>query len=96
MEHMKIGQPVAISILAEDQQPISNQFAGMNKKDIKVKFDKNGPYHKIADALGWYETIVDGIIPAGDHHMIMCKVIDLDRNPKKNPILYYSGYKTLG
>lgn len=96
MDHMKIGQPVAISILSSEQKPISNQFAGMNKQDIEIDFDKNGDYHKISEALAWYETVVEGIIPGGDHFLISCKVIDLARDETKTPILYYSGYKGIG
>ena len=96
MGAMRIGQPVAISILSADQKAISDQFADRNKKDSPVDFDKNGSYYKIEDALAWYETEVEGIIPAGDHFLITCKVLNLERDPNKSPLLYYSGYKSIG
>lgn len=96
MEHLKIGKSLAISILSQDQKPISNQFAGLNKKDIKVDFIKSKKYHKIKNAVAWYETKITGINPIGDHHMIICEVKDLKRNARKKPLLYYSGYKSIG
>lgn len=96
MDHMKSGQAVGISILSAEQKNISSQFAGMNEEDIEISFDNNGDYYKISEALGWYETIVEEISQVGDHYMIQCKVIDLDRDKTKDPLLYYSGYKGMG
>ena len=96
LAHMKIGKAVAISILSAKQKDISNQFAGMTKEDIEISFDTNGDYYKISSALAWYETIVEGIIPAGDHVLLSCRVIDLRRDDSKHPLLYYSGYRGIG
>lgn len=96
MTQLKSGKPIAISILTEDQRNISNQFAGLNEEEIHIDYDVNKPYHKIANALAWYETKVESIQPAGDHFMIMCDVLDLKRDSEKKPLLYYSGYRSIG
>lgn len=96
MEEISINKKLSISILSADQKAISNQFAGQNKVDIKIDFTSNNQYHHITDALAWYETVVADIIPAGDHQLIMCKVIALGRDHTKPPLVYYSGYKEIG
>lgn len=96
MTALRIGQPVAISILSADQKALSDQFADRNKRDTPIDFEINGSYHKIADTLAWYETTVVGISPAGDHLLITCQVEDLGRDASKSPLLYYSGYKGIG
>ena len=96
MEHISINKKLAVSILSSDQKAISNQFAGLNQIDIKVNFTSNNNYHRISEALAWYETVVENIMPAGDHHLILCKVVALERDPSKTPLVYYSGYKEIG
>lgn len=96
MQYITEGQPIGISILSDEQESISNQFAGQNATPIKIDFD----YHDdgvqtIAESLAWYTTTVQNIIPAGDHFIILCEVLDLHRDENRNPLLYYSGYKSL-
>ncbi len=95
-EEISINKKLSISILSSEQKAISNQFAGQNKEDVRIDFTSNNQYHHITDALAWYETIVEKIIPAGDHQLIMCKVVALERDHTKRPLVYYSGYKQIG
>jgi len=96
MRQLAIGKAVGISILNDNQEAISNQFAGRNKTPIAVPMSKKANDAPVVEgALAWYSTIIDQIIPIGDHFLITCKVIDLQRAEEGNPLLYYSGYKTL-
>ena len=96
MKKLKIGTKVSISILSEDQKNISNQFAGLNKDEVEINYDSHNKYHKIKNALAWYETKIDTITRVGDHFMVVCKVLDLERNDQLNPLIYYSGYRGVG
>lgn len=96
LEYLSIGKRVGISILCDDQKLVSNQFAGFNEEDIEIEFSKSEDCHLIKDAMAWYSTSVHEIIQAGDHYLILCNVLDLDRDENKSPILYYSGYKSIG
>lgn len=95
MEHLNINTPLGISILTSKQEDISNQFAGFNKEDVEVKYEVSLEYAIIKNSLAWYKTKIVSIQLIGDHHMIVCSVLDLNKNTKKEPLLYYSGYKTL-
>ena len=96
MKYAKEEKTLAISILSEDQKEISNQFAGMNKEDIDVKFSNSGAVPIIADSAAWYQTEIKQIIPAGDHKFLLCEITDLGRDVEKKPLVYYSGYRSVG
>ncbi len=93
---LEVGKTVGISILEATQQHISNQFAGFNKEEIAVPMTKvTAGATVINKALAWYSTTVHQIIPAGDHFLILCEVMDLGRAEDGNPLVYWSGYRTI-
>lgn len=96
MPHIKKGKSVGISILSDQQEMVSNQFAGRNQEAIEIAMtQKPTGSHVIDHSLAWYCTTIKDIIPAGDHFLILCEVIDLDRAEAGSPLLYYSGYQTI-
>lgn len=94
---LKDGKLVGISILSIQQKEISNQFAGINIEEIVVPMKKitNG-VSVIENALAWYSTEVYMIIPTGDHFTVYCRVLDLNRVEKGEPLVYWSGYRGVG
>ena len=94
--HLAEGKAVGISILSDTQEIVSNQFAGRNDPPIEVAMtEKVAKTHIIDDCLAWYATEIEQIIPAGDHFLILCKVIALDRRSTGSPLLYYAGYQKI-
>ncbi len=94
---LKDGKRVGISILSAKQKEISNQFAGINKEEIAVPMIKRADgIATIENALAWYSTEVYMIIPTGDHFTAYCRVLDLDRAEEGEPLVYWSGYRTVG
>jgi len=92
---LTIGKTVGISILAANQKEISNQFAGFSKEEKSIPMSKvNAGATVIDQALAWYSTIIQQIIPAGDHYLILCEIDDLDRVEDGQPLVYWSGYRT--
>ncbi len=93
---LKPNKIVGISILASDQSQISNQFSGFKKEDLDIPMTKMASGATVIDGtLGWYSTKVNQIIPAGDHYLVLCEIIDLDRAETGNPLVYWSGYRTV-
>lgn len=96
LPYLKVGKEVGISILSDQQQAVSNQFAGWNNPPIKVSMTQpTEGIHIIKDCLAWYSTTIQSILSLGDHLLIVCKVVDLDRAEDRGPLLYYSGYQTI-
>lgn len=96
LENLPVGKAVGISILSDAQLDVSNQFAGLNKEAIEVAITEKSGASVINGALAWYSTKVQQVIPAGDHSLILCEVLDLDRAGEGEPILFYSGYRKIG
>lgn len=96
LDHCEIGKSVGISILGDHQKIVSDQFAGMTDEDLNVEFTKQGSCNIIANSLAWYETTIHKMITVGDHQLIICEVLDMDRNESMEPLLYFSGYKSIG
>ena len=94
--HLKEGKAIGISILSDQQEAISNQFAGRNTPPIEVQLAQPSKgVHIVKDCLAWYSTTIQSIILAGDHLLILCNVIDLDRMENGRPLLYYAGYQKI-
>jgi flavin reductase (DIM6/NTAB) family NADH-FMN oxidoreductase RutF len=85
------GATIGISILASDQENVSNHFAGYPDPNLPIELEENNGFPLIKNALGWYITKAIQIIPTGDHHMALCSVEKLGRNEEKQPLLYFSG-----
>ena len=49
----------------------------------------------LENAHAWYATVIEQLIQAGDHVLVLCRVIDLAAFPEKNPLIYYQGYKNI-
>ena len=94
-QRLSVDEIVGISILDASMQAISNHFAGQPQEEIQMAWaDKKGA-QVLLDGMGWYATRVAQILPAGDHLLYLCEVLDLDSDESKSPLLYFKGYKTL-
>jgi flavin reductase (DIM6/NTAB) family NADH-FMN oxidoreductase RutF len=94
-ENIKPKMNVGISILDANMQDYSNHFAGKPMEGKEVKFRTKAGAVVLEEATTWYTTEVQEIIPAGDHHLIICLVKDLDYAENFEPLLYFNGYKQL-
>ena len=94
--HLKEGMPLGISILSEQQQEISNHFAGRKDASMEVQLQAPSKGIRIVEGcIAWYSTVIEQLIPAGDHFLILCTVIDLNRSDTGMPLLYYGGYQRI-
>ena len=94
LQNLEIGATACISILSNTQKEISDHFAGI-KKISKINFEENIEGDIIEGCLGWYITKVEQLIPAGDHYLVICRVLNLGKN-EGEPIMFYNGYRQIG
>ncbi len=93
---LEVEKTVGISILTSDQSAISNKFAGYDKDNVEIKMKTmEAGATVIEGALAYYSTEVVQIIPTGDHYLILCEIHDLKRSEEGNPLVYWSGYRTV-
>ncbi len=90
-DQLEEGKEFGISILSKNQKYLSNYFAGYTDKNEKIVFDESKGFPLIKSPLAWYIVKTTKIIPAGDHHMVLCRIEKLGRDSQKEPLLYFSG-----
>jgi 3-hydroxy-9,10-secoandrosta-1,3,5(10)-triene-9,17-dione monooxygenase reductase component len=87
----------AVSLLASDQQPVSERFARPDPPEVKflglsVARGRLGPA-LVGGALGWMECRVRSATAAADHRLILGEVEAVDFGPDATPLLFHrSGY----
>ena len=88
-DYIKVGDPLGISILTEEMEGVSNHFAKMATLDPAPEFILKQAAPILENAHAWYATVIEQLIQAGDHVLVLCRVIDLAALPEKNPLIYY-------
>lgn len=94
-ELIKPKMKVGISILDSTMVDFSNHFAGKPNENLNVEFRIEAGAVILKDATTWYATEIQEIIPAGDHHLVLCLVKDLNYTENFEPLIYFNGYKQL-
>ena len=87
----KESKTVAINILSNKQEMISNNFAKKNPDWNKIEYDvlKNGnPI--IKNCVSNLDCKIEDKIKKGDHIIFICKVAQVINNKKLKPLIYYN------
>jgi flavin reductase (DIM6/NTAB) family NADH-FMN oxidoreductase RutF len=79
-----------ISVLAEDQEPLSNHFAGRTVAGLHVRFVHRNGLPLIGGAVAYFVAEVMDIHPAGDHTLYISRVENFEANEGK-PLLFHAG-----
>ena len=98
IDTFSITEHFAVSILSESQQSISTTFATPNEerfKDIDWRSEDTGS-PIISNAVAWFDCKTEQVVDAGDHLILIGKIITFDSSPK-TPLMYLRGnYVNLG
>lgn len=90
------GLGFAINVLSESQKDVSNTFA-RPVADRFAKLDwKVGPAGApvIAGVSAWFDCALHQVVPAGDHDILIGRVIDFDANQRAGLGYYRGAYFT--
>ncbi|MBI3243633.1 MAG: flavin reductase family protein [Chloroflexi bacterium] len=79
-----------VSILAEDQQPLSDHFAGRKVERLEVSFIRKHEMPLIGNAAAHLVARLVEAHPAGDHTLYIGQVEFLEWREAR-PLLFYSG-----
>ncbi len=95
------GRLLAVHILSDSQAALSNKFAipdlssEQQFADVDVNFDDDGP-PMIAGTLGIFRCRVAAMYSAGDHSVIVARVIDFAAGEEGEPLVYHNqAYRSL-
>jgi flavin reductase (DIM6/NTAB) family NADH-FMN oxidoreductase RutF len=88
----------AVSVLAADQQGVASWFANPARPQGRAQFDSVGwsPGRAtgapvIDGCLAWLECAVAERVPAGDHMVLIGRVLDLGRSAATDPLVFFNG-----
>jgi flavin reductase (DIM6/NTAB) family NADH-FMN oxidoreductase RutF len=85
-----------ISVLAEDQERLSNHFAGRTIPGLHVRFTVRAGVPLLEGAVAYLVVRVDDIHPAGDHTLYIGRVEHFEASDGR-PLLFFAGkYEQLG
>lgn len=83
----------AVNLLADDQEEISRVFATKDADRFKgVGFHTGATGSPILDdALGFFDCTIESVHDAGDHVIVVGRVVDLDVRRDAGPLAFYRG-----
>jgi 3-hydroxy-9,10-secoandrosta-1,3,5(10)-triene-9,17-dione monooxygenase reductase component len=82
-----------VNVLASNQAELCRVFAvsGADKfRGVSWDLTGNGSV-RLAGALAWVDCEIELVHEAGDHELIVGRVVDLAKHPERNPLLFYRG-----
>lgn len=87
----------SVSVLAADQEDLSRWFANRNRPAdssmfdaVPIDFGVTG-CPALLDACAVFDCVVDRLIPAGDHVIVLGEVVELRHEPAPEPLVFHSG-----
>lgn len=89
----------AVTILREDQEDVSRRFAvkGVDRFGGFRWASTPSGHPVLADALAWIDCRIESTAPAGDHEMVLGRVLALSEAADGRPLLFFrGGYAHLG
>lgn len=91
----------AVSVLTRDQEPLAQRFASPGAGRA-LGFFTAAPMRPettgapvLEECLAWFDCWLDGVLPGGDHALLVGRVAAADSTPGE-PLLYHGGrYRSL-
>jgi flavin reductase (DIM6/NTAB) family NADH-FMN oxidoreductase RutF len=84
-----------VSVLAEDQQQVSNHFAGRTVEGLRVRFVTRRGVPLLEGAVAYFVVEVMDVHPAGDHTLYIGRVVHFESRDDKPLLFYAGGYRQL-
>jgi flavin reductase len=87
---------VAVNLLSQDDQDLSAVFAGQRGLEMAERFETGAPWTVLstgapvlATAVGTFDCEIDHVHQVGTHHVLYCRVIDLQQNGSRQNLIYH-------
>ncbi|MFJ3338662.1 flavin reductase family protein [Streptomyces sp. NPDC086766] len=88
----------AVSVLSAEQEPIARRFADRGRPRGAREFEAvdTRPGRRtgapiLSGALAWLECGLEAVYDGGDHSILLGAVLDADRGPGADSLLFYRG-----
>jgi flavin reductase (DIM6/NTAB) family NADH-FMN oxidoreductase RutF len=82
----------AVSILRDDQEPVSRRFAGQRGPSVTPAFVPLGATQRLEDCMAALACVTERVIDGGDHIILLARVEALWVSEEAgDPLLYFAG-----
>ncbi|MBF8187752.1 flavin reductase family protein, partial [Nonomuraea sp. K274] len=87
------AQAVTVNVLAEQQQAVCAQLATRGgDKFAGLEWTRSPGGNPVLDgALAWIDCAVEAEHPAGDHMIVVARVLQLDTHAEGGPLVFFRG-----
>lgn len=98
VEAFRACERFAVNILSDSQQALSRSFADDTPNRFPAADWRDGPHGSpiLGDGLGWLECAAERRIDAGDHMILVGRVLAHERSNRRPLVYYRGGYSSLG
>ena len=98
LEHLRTGQNFGINILSASQKHLSEKFAGSSRDRFAGVdwYPGRTGVPLLADVLATIECAREQVVTAGDHDVVIGKVLFADCHDGEPLVFYSSQYRALG
>lgn len=81
-----------VNVLARDHEAVSRQFAAAGvDRFAGVAFHRRRAGPALDEAVAWIDCEIDAEHPAGDHTIVIARVLDLDVSGAYRPLVFFGG-----
>ena len=88
--HSAVVGRYGVSVLAEDQERLSNHFAGRTVEGIHIRFLTRNGVPLLEGAVAYFVVELIDAHPAGDHTLYIGRVEHFESRDER-PLLFYAG-----
>ncbi|MFI9812748.1 flavin reductase family protein [Saccharothrix variisporea] len=97
--HVREAHSVVVHFLGAHQEELARRFAtsGLDRFATPTRWRRlAGGEPVLDDVAGWLRAEVESLIPVGDHHLVLARVVDTVLHEDTGPLLYHDGrYHTI-
>jgi len=97
--HLRDSGTAVVHFLAAGQENLARRFAtsGIDRFAPPTRFTTLPGGEPVLDGVAtWLLADIDSLVPAGDHHIVICRVTHVQAGAPHRPLLYHDGdYHTL-
>jgi 3-hydroxy-9,10-secoandrosta-1,3,5(10)-triene-9,17-dione monooxygenase reductase component len=81
-----------VNVLAHGHEEVSRQFAALDvDRFAGVPWHERPAGPALDEAVAWIDCEIDAEYPAGDHTVVIAKVLDLDVSGAYRPLVFFGG-----
>ncbi|GAA0945644.1 flavin reductase family protein [Nonomuraea longicatena] len=90
---VRSAKTLTVNVLAEHQQPVCAQLAARGGDKFAGLAWTESPCGNplLTGALAWLDCVVEAEHPAGDHAIVVAKVLQLDAHADGGPLVFFRG-----